>query len=125
MQKITINMNGADVTAEVEPRLLLVHFIRDVANMTGTHIGCDTTSCGACTVLIEGKPIKSCTVLSVQADGKRVMTVEGLVQDGKLHRRGVKTGRLLHEDRHRELLRAADQVSGASLNFKFFSIIGI
>jgi carbon-monoxide dehydrogenase small subunit len=85
MQKITINMNGADVTAEVEPRLLLVHFIRDVANMTGTHIGCDTTSCGACTVLIDGKPIKSCTVLAVQADGKKVMTVEGLVQDGKLH----------------------------------------
>ena len=78
-------MNGADVTAEVEPRLLLVHFIRDVANMTGTHIGCDTTSCGACTVLIDGKPIKSCTVLAVQADGKKVMTVEGLVQDGKLH----------------------------------------
>ena len=85
MQKITINMNGADVTAEVEPRLLLVHFIRDVANLTGTHIGCDTTSCGACTVLIDGKPIKSCTVLAVQADGKKVMTVEGLVQDGKLH----------------------------------------
>src|SRR5262245_21507554 len=85
MQKVTITLNGAAVTADVEPRLLLVHFIRDVANLTGTHIGCDTTSCGACTVLIDSKPIKSCTVLAVQADGKKVMTVEGLVQDGKLH----------------------------------------
>jgi aerobic carbon-monoxide dehydrogenase small subunit len=85
MGKITINLNGTDVSAEVEPRLLLVHFLRDVANLTGTHIGCDTTSCGACTVLLDGKPIKSCTMFAVQADGSKVMTVEGLAQDGKLH----------------------------------------
>jgi carbon-monoxide dehydrogenase small subunit len=84
MQKITISINGADTTGDVEPRLLLVHYIRDVANLTGTHIGCDTTSCGACTVLIDGKPIKSCTMFAVQADGRKIMTVEGLAQDGKL-----------------------------------------
>ena len=84
-QKITININGNDCTAEVEPRLLLVHFIREVANLTGTHVGCDTTSCGACTIVLDGKPIKSCTLFAVQADGKQVMTVEGLAQDGKLH----------------------------------------
>ena len=84
-QKITINLNGADIAAEVEPRLLLVHFIREVANQTGTHIGCDTTSCGACTVLLDGKAVKSCTLFAVQADGRKVTTVEGLAQDGKLH----------------------------------------
>jgi carbon-monoxide dehydrogenase small subunit len=84
-QKITINLNGADMTAEVEPRLLLVHFIREVANQTGTHIGCDTTSCGACTVLLDGKAVKSCTMFAVQADGRKVMTVEGLAAGGKLH----------------------------------------
>jgi carbon-monoxide dehydrogenase small subunit len=85
MENITVNINGTDLSAEVEPRLLLVHFLRDVANLTGTHIGCDTTSCGACTVLLDGKAIKSCTMFAVQADGKKVMTVEGLAQDGKLH----------------------------------------
>jgi carbon-monoxide dehydrogenase small subunit len=85
MEKITVNLNGTGVSAEVEPRLLLVHFIRDVVNLTGTHVGCDTTSCGACTVLLDGKPVKSCTMFAVQADGRRVMTVEGLAQDGKLH----------------------------------------
>lgn len=84
MNTITININGTDCTAEVEPRLLLVHFIRDVANLTGTHIGCDTTSCGACTVLLDGTPIKSCTMFAVQAHGKKVTTVEGLEQGGKL-----------------------------------------
>ncbi len=84
-EKITVNVNGADMTAEVEPRLLLVHFLRDTLNLTGTHIGCDTTSCGACTVLLDGKPIKSCTVFAVQADGRRVMTVEALAQNGNLH----------------------------------------
>ncbi|MBI3734589.1 MAG: (2Fe-2S)-binding protein [Chloroflexi bacterium] len=84
-QKITINLNGADVTAEVEPRLLLVHFIREVANLTGTHIGCDTTSCGACSVVLDGKAVKSCTLFAVQADGRRIMTVEGLVTGGQLH----------------------------------------
>ena len=85
MSQITVNINGTDCTADVEPRLLLVHFIRDVANMTGTHIGCDTTSCGACTVVLDGKAMKSCTLLAIQADGKKIMTVEGLVQEGKLH----------------------------------------
>ena len=84
-QKITVNINGSDFTADVEPRLLLAHLIRDVANLTGTHIGCDTTSCGACTVLLDGVPVKSCTVLAVQANGRRVMTVEALAQDGKLN----------------------------------------
>ena len=84
-QKITVNLNGADTTAEVEPRLLLVHFIREVANLTGTHVGCDTTSCGACTVLLDGRAVKSCTLFAVQANGRKLMTVEGLAQDGKLH----------------------------------------
>ncbi|HXV82766.1 MAG TPA: (2Fe-2S)-binding protein [Candidatus Binatia bacterium] len=84
-QKIHIRVNGADMEAEVEPRLLLVHCIRDVFGLTGTHIGCDTTHCGACTVHLDGKPIKSCTLFAVQADGCEVTTVEGLEQDGKLH----------------------------------------
>ncbi len=82
---IKLTLNGQSVSAEVPARLLLVHFIRDNLNMTGTHIGCDTTSCGACTVLINGRAAKSCTVLAVQADGAQVMTVEGLAQNGKLH----------------------------------------
>ena len=83
--KITVTVNGAPHTAEVEARLLLVHLIREVFRLTGTHIGCDTTHCGACTVLLDGVPVKSCTVLAVQADGRNVKTVEGLEQDGKLH----------------------------------------
>lgn len=79
---ITVTVNGAQHTAEVEPRLLLVHFIREVLNMTGTHIGCDTSSCGACTILLDGKSIKSCTVLAVQANGKSITTVEGLAPEG-------------------------------------------
>ena len=84
-QKIRMKVNGADMEAEVEPRLLLVHCIRDVFGLTGTHIGCDTTHCGACTVHLDGKPIKSCTLFAVQADGCEIKTVEGLEQDGKLH----------------------------------------
>ncbi len=84
MHSITVTVNGAPHTAEVESRLLLVHFIREVLHFTGTHIGCDTTHCGACTVLLDGEPVKSCTVLAVQADGRQVMTVEGLEQGGKL-----------------------------------------
>jgi aerobic carbon-monoxide dehydrogenase small subunit len=84
-QKIRIKVNGADMEAEVEPRLLLVHCIRDVFGLTGTHIGCDTTHCGACTVHLDGKPIKSCTLFAVQADGCEITTVEGLEQNGKLH----------------------------------------
>jgi len=84
-QKIRVKINGADMEADVESRLLLVHCIRDVFGLTGTHIGCDTTHCGACTVHLDGKPIKSCTLFAVQADGCEIKTVEGLEQDGKLH----------------------------------------
>ena len=83
--QIQIAVNGEKHAAEVEPRLLLVHLIRDVLRKTGTHVGCDTTHCGACTVLLDGRPVKSCTVFAVQANGKEVTTVEGLEQDGKLH----------------------------------------
>jgi carbon-monoxide dehydrogenase small subunit len=82
--KIRVTVNGAAQEAEVESRLLLVHLLREVFRLTGTHIGCDTTHCGACTVLLDGVPVKSCTVLAVQADGRQVMTVEGLEKDGKL-----------------------------------------
>ncbi|HEX3530909.1 MAG TPA: (2Fe-2S)-binding protein [Thermoanaerobaculia bacterium] len=83
--QINVKINGSDHKAEVESRLLLVHLLRETLSMTGTHIGCDTTHCGACTVLLDGTPVKSCTVLAVQADGREVTTVEGLVQGGKLH----------------------------------------
>jgi carbon-monoxide dehydrogenase small subunit len=82
--QIKVTVNGAPREAEVDSRLLLVHLLRETFRMTGTHIGCDTTHCGACTVLLDGKPVKSCTVLAVQADGRDVMTVEGLEKDGKL-----------------------------------------
>ena len=81
---IKLNVNGAPREAEVESRLLLVHLLRESFRLTGTHIGCDTTHCGACTVLLDGIPVKSCTVLAVQADGRGVTTVEGLEKDGKL-----------------------------------------
>jgi aerobic carbon-monoxide dehydrogenase small subunit len=83
--QITITVNGTPQTVEVESRLLLVHFLRENLNMTGTHIGCDTTSCGACTVLLEGRAVKSCTVFAVTADGQSVETVEGLMQGSQLH----------------------------------------
>jgi carbon-monoxide dehydrogenase small subunit len=82
---ITVTINGTKQEADVESRLLLVHFLRENLRMTGTHIGCDTTHCGACTVLLDGEPVKSCTVLAVQADGREVMTVEGLEKDATLH----------------------------------------
>jgi carbon-monoxide dehydrogenase small subunit len=83
--QITVTINGQERTADVEPRLLLVHLIREVFGQTGTHIGCDTTNCGACTVLLDGTPVKSCTMFGVQADGRSVTTVEGLKKDGQLH----------------------------------------
>ena len=83
--RVQMAINGEKHEAEVEPRLLLVHLIRDVFRLTGTHIGCDTTHCGACTVLLDGRPVKSCTVFAVQANGREISTVEGLEQDGKLH----------------------------------------
>jgi carbon-monoxide dehydrogenase small subunit len=82
---IKLKVNGAEHQASVESRLLLVHLLRENLRLTGTHIGCDTTHCGACTVLLDGEPVKSCTVLAVQADGREVTTVEGLEQGGKLH----------------------------------------
>ncbi|HEY7780647.1 MAG TPA: (2Fe-2S)-binding protein [Ktedonobacterales bacterium] len=82
---VHLTINGQPYEAAVEPRLLLVHFIREVANLTGTHIGCDTTSCGACTVLVNGVPAKSCTLFTVQVDGATIETVEGLEREGKLH----------------------------------------
>ncbi|MBV9691546.1 MAG: (2Fe-2S)-binding protein [Ktedonobacteraceae bacterium] len=84
-QHIRVTINGTVYEDDVEPRTLLVHWIRDGLHLTGTHIGCDTTSCGACTVIVDGKATKSCTMLAVQADGREVMTVEGLEQGGKLH----------------------------------------
>ena len=83
--KVTITINGVKATHDVEPRLLLVHYIREVLGLTGTHIGCDTTSCGACTIHLNGLAVKSCTVLAVQADRGSILTVEGLAKDGKLH----------------------------------------
>ncbi len=83
--KIRVNVNGAAHEAEVEPRLLLVHLLREDLSLTGTHIGCDTTSCGACTVIFNGKPVKSCTLFAVQADGGEIRTVEGLATNGQLH----------------------------------------
>ena len=82
---VKVAINGEKHEAEVEPRLLLVHLIRETLRLTGTHIGCDTTHCGACTVLLDGRPIKSCTMFAVQAHGREITTVEGLEQDGKLH----------------------------------------
>jgi aerobic carbon-monoxide dehydrogenase small subunit len=82
--RITVKVNGADRSAEVEPRLLLVHFLREELGLTGTHVGCDTSGCGACTVLLDGVPIKSCTYLAVQADGRDVETVEGLLNGAAL-----------------------------------------
>ena len=83
--QVQVSVNGEKHQADVEPRLLLVHLIRDVLRLTGTHIGCDTTHCGACTVLLDGRAVKSCTMFAVQARGKEIMTVEGLEQNGVLH----------------------------------------
>ena len=82
---INVTVNGEEHAADVEPRLLLVHFIRETLSLTGTHIGCDTTHCGACTVTLDGRPVKSCTIFAVQANGRAVNTVEGLEQGGELH----------------------------------------
>jgi len=82
---VRIKVNGREQETEVEPRLLLVHFIRDVLGLTGTHVGCDTSNCGVCTVLLDGHPVKSCTVFAVQADGHGIRTIEGVAQDGQLH----------------------------------------
>ncbi len=83
--RVNLTINGHPRGDEIKPRLLLVHYLRDVAGLTGTHVGCETTLCGACTVLLDGKAVKSCTVLAAQADGASVTTVEGLAKDGGLH----------------------------------------
>jgi carbon-monoxide dehydrogenase small subunit len=85
IQTVTVSVNGEPRSADIEPRLLLARFLRDTLGLTGTHIGCDTTNCGACTVLLDGVPVKSCTVLAVQADGREVKTVEGLETAEGLH----------------------------------------
>jgi carbon-monoxide dehydrogenase small subunit len=82
--QVTMTVNGQEVTHEIEPRLLLVHFLRDTLRLTGTHWGCDTSNCGACTVLMDGEPVKSCTVLAAMAGGHEIRTIEGMEQDGVL-----------------------------------------
>ncbi|HUJ28077.1 MAG TPA: (2Fe-2S)-binding protein [Myxococcales bacterium] len=82
---ITMQVNGVNETRDVEPRVLLVHFLRDVLGLTGTHVGCDTSQCGACTVLLDGAAVKSCSLFAVQCEGRSVTTIEGLAKDGKLH----------------------------------------
>lgn len=85
-KSVSITVNGEIKKAEVEPRMLLAHFLREVSGLTGTHIGCDTTNCGACTVIMNGKAVKSCTLLAVQADGKKILTIEGLSKGkGRMH----------------------------------------
>nr|ACL50612.1 carbon-monoxide dehydrogenase small subunit [Aeropyrum pernix] len=83
--RITLKVNGKTYTHHVPPRMLLVHFLRDVLGLTGTHVGCDTSNCGACTVLVNGKAVKSCTVYTFMVDGAEITTIEGLEQNGKLH----------------------------------------
>jgi carbon-monoxide dehydrogenase small subunit len=83
--RVNLTVNGQRRADEVEPRMLLVHYLRDVAELTGTHVGCETSMCGACTVLMNGKAVKSCTILTPQAEGAEITTVEGLAKDGKLH----------------------------------------
>ena len=85
MTQISLTVNGTRYRHDVEPRLLLVHYLREVLNLTGTHVGCDTSQCGACTVLVNGEGVKSCTLFAVQADGAEVTTIEGLARDGELH----------------------------------------
>ena len=85
MSTISVTVNGRTYKSDVEPRTLLVHYLRDQLNLTGTHVGCDTSQCGACTVLIDGASAKSCTVLAVQADGAKITTIEGLAKNGELH----------------------------------------
>jgi aerobic carbon-monoxide dehydrogenase small subunit len=85
LMRVAVTVNGSQHEHDVEARLLLVHYLRDVVGLTGTNVGCDTSSCGACTVLIDGESVKSCTVLAAQADGRQITTIEGLASDGELH----------------------------------------
>jgi carbon-monoxide dehydrogenase small subunit len=97
-KSITVNVNGVKQVVEVEPRTLLVHMIRENLNLTGTHIGCDTSNCGACTILLDGKSVKSCTILAVQANGKSLTTIEGISTEGELNplQEGFKENHGLH-----------------------------
>ncbi|MFI5155486.1 MAG: (2Fe-2S)-binding protein [Chitinophagales bacterium] len=97
-KSITVNVNGVQQVMEVEPRTLLVHMIREILNLTGTHIGCDTSNCGACTILLDGKSVKSCTILAVQANGKSITTIEGISTEGELNplQEGFKENHGLH-----------------------------
>ena len=97
-RQITVTVNGEEHRLQAEPRLLLVHLLREVLNLTGTHIGCDTTSCGACTVLMDGRSVKSCTILAVQANGKSITTIEGISAEGQLNplQEGFKENHGLH-----------------------------
>ena len=83
--KVSVTINGIRHTHDLEPRMSLVHFLRDILNLTGTHIGCDTSGCGACTVLLNGRAIKSCTILAIQTDGKEITTIEGMAPNGRMH----------------------------------------
>ncbi len=85
MSTISVTVNGRSYQNDVEPRTLLVHYLRDSLGLTGTHIGCDTSQCGACTVMLDGVSVKSCTLLAVQADGAKITTIEGLAKDGQFH----------------------------------------
>jgi carbon-monoxide dehydrogenase small subunit len=85
LRTVKMKINGVEHTNDVEPRLLLVHYLRDVAELTGTHVGCETSNCGACTVVLNGKSVKSCSMFAVQAEGAKVETIEGLAKDGELH----------------------------------------
>src|SRR2546422_9906781 len=85
MTQVSMTVNGRVRKAHVEPRMLLVHFLREQLNLTGTHVGCDTSQCGACTVLVDGRSAKSCTLFAVQADGSTIVTIEGLAKNGELH----------------------------------------
>jgi aerobic carbon-monoxide dehydrogenase small subunit len=85
LSTVSLNVNGNPRQNEVEPRLLLVHYLRETLGLTGTHIGCDTSQCGACTILLDGKAVKSCTLFAVQCEGSALTTIEGLAKDGKLH----------------------------------------
>ena len=85
MARISVKVNGTQQSHEVEPRQLLVHYLREVLGLTGTHVGCDTSQCGSCTVMLDGRTVKSCTMFTVQADGSEVLTIEGIASGGKLH----------------------------------------
>ncbi len=85
MRKVSVKVNGRDFEHEVEPRMLLVHYLREVVNLTGTMVGCNTSNCGACTVLLDGESVKSCTMFAVQADGSEIVTVQGIAENGNWH----------------------------------------